>query len=211
MRVLVACEYSGRVREAFRRRGHDAISCDLIPAEDNSPHHFQGDVFELLDKSNFDLMIAHPPCTFLTNAGARWLYLGGKKRLGPDGSPNLDEQRYMDMWAAADFFNKLRNVQVPKIAIENPIMHLDAKNRIGPQDQVIQPWWFGEEAFKATCLWLKGLPLLRPTNKLTPPKPGTPEHKRWSAIHRASPGPDRWKMRSRTFHGIAAAMAVQWG
>jgi hypothetical protein len=211
MRVLIACEYSGRVREAFRARGHDVTSCDFEPAEDNSPHHYQGDVFDLLKTEQFDLMIAHPPCTFLTNAGARWLYQGGKKRVNGSHGINVDQARYQAMQEAAGFFNELRQSGVPKIAIENPIMHYDAKQRCGQQDQTVQPWWFGEEAFKATCLWLKDLPPLVATNKLTPPKPGTPEHKRWSAIHRASPGPDRWKIRSRTFTGIANAMAEQWG
>lgn len=145
----------------------------------------------------WDLMIAHPPCTRLTNSGVRWLH---------------ERNLWKELEEAAEFYKALRNLPIPKKAIENPIMHHYAKDllQIGKR-QIVQPWWFGEEAFKATGLELIGLPELKPTNKLTPPKPGTAEHKKWSSVHRASPGPDRWKERSRTFAGIAKAMAEQWG
>ena len=196
MRVLVACEYSGKVREAFRKLGHDAWSCDLLPADDNSPYHIQGDVLEQLDKG-WDLMIAHPPCTYLTNAGVSWLY---KK-----------EGRWDDMRDGAEFFKALLNCNIPKIAVENPIMHKYAVEIIGRrQDQVIQPWMFGHTEQKATCLWLKGLPPLTPTDnvkeemmKLSP--------KERQRLHYLPPSKDRWKIRSETYQGIADAMAAQWG
>lgn len=210
MKILVACEESGVVRRAFRERGHDAWSCDLEPADDNSLFHYQGDVFDILN-DKWDMMIAHPPCTFLTNAAQRWLYIGGKKVLDSHGRPNVDQVRWHNMCDGAEFFTALRKAPIDKIAIENPVMGLDAKARIGvQQDQCVQPWWFGDKAFKGTCLWLKNLPPLVATNRLTPPKPGTDEHKAWSKIHRASPGRDRAKLRSRTFQGIADAMAEQW-
>lgn len=202
-RVIIACEYSGRVRQAFRDRGHDAWSCDLLPSEDNSPFHIQGDILPLLG-DGWDMMIAHPPCTRLTNSGVRWLHVP------PPGKTK--EEMWADLDAAAAFYLNLRNAPIPRKAIENPIMHCYARERLGAVPrQVVQPWWFGEEAFKATGFELHGLPPLVPTNKLTPPASGTIEHKRWSLIHRASPGPDRWKERSRTFQGIAAAMALFWG
>ena len=196
MRVLVACEYSGKVREAFRKLGHDAWSCDLLPADDNSPYHIQGDVLEQLDKG-WDLMIAHPPCTYLTNAGVSWLY---KK-----------EGRWDDMREGAEFFKALLNCNIPKIAVENPIMHKYAVEIIGRrQDQVIQPWMFGHTEQKATCLWLKGLPPLTPTDnvkeemmKLSP--------KERQRLHYLPPSKNRWKIRSETYQGIADAMAAQWG
>lgn len=203
MRVIVACEYSGRVRQAFRNKGHDAWSCDLLPSEDNSPFHIQGDVLALLGGA-WDLMIAHPPCTRLTNSGVRWLHVP------PPGKTK--EEMWADLDAAAEFYLALRNAPIPRKALENPIMHKYARERLGAVPrQVVQPWWFGEEAFKATGFELHGLPPLTPTNKLVPPASGTEEHKRWSLIHRASPGPDRWKERSRTFQGVADAMAALWG
>jgi len=196
MRVLIACEYSGKVREAFRKLGHDAWSCDLLPADDNSPYHYQGDIFDIIDQG-WDLMIAHPPCTYLTNAGVSWLY--------------RKEGRWEQMRDGAEFFKALLNAPIPKIAVENPIMHKYAVEIIGRrQDQVIQPWMFGHTEQKGTCLWLKGLPLLKPTNnvkeemmKLTP--------QQRQRLHYLPPSADRWKIRSETYQGIADAMAEQWG
>jgi hypothetical protein len=202
MRVLVACEYSGRVRDAFTRAGHLAMSCDMLSTEAPGAHYV-GDIRDVL-YDGWDLMIAHPPCTRLTNSGVRWL------KVPPPGK-TLDEM-WADLDAAAEFYKLLRDAPIPRKAIENPIMHCYARERIKIGfRQVVQPWWFGEEAFKATGLELIGLPPLTPTNKLTPPKAGTPEHKAWSKVHLASPGPDRWKARSRTYEGIAQAMASQWG
>ena len=208
LRVLVACEYSGRVRDAFRAKGHEAMSCDMLPTEVPGPH-YQGDVRDVIDSVRltggmwFDLLIAHPPCTRLTNSGVRWLHVP------PPGKTK--EEMWADLDAAADFYRMLRDAPIARKAIENPVMHRYARERIGDvRRQVVQPWWFGEQAFKATGFELIGLPPLVPTNKLTPPKAGTDEHKQWSWVHRAPPSADRWKHRSRTFHGIAAAMADQW-
>jgi len=182
MRVLVGCEFSGTVREEFRRGGHDAWSCDLLPAEDNSPFHFQGDVLNRLG-DGWDLAIFHPPCTHLAVSGARWFPL--KRR----------EQE-----EAVEFFRELLTAPIDRIAVENPVSVVSS--RLRPADQMIQPWQFGHGETKATCLWLKNLPLLRPTNVVDGRVP---------RIHMMAPGPDRWRERSRTFHGIAEAMAVQWG
>jgi hypothetical protein len=217
MRVAVVCESSGRIREEFAARGHDAWSCDLKPTEIPGQHH-EGDVFDFLKQSDpFDLMIAHPPCTYLCNSGVRWLYKNGKKQvINAEGDLNWDYERLKKMEDGARFFLYLREVarfRNPhiKMAFENPVPHLHAAIRIGWANQYVQPWWFGDPAFKATGLWLHKLPPLVPTNKLVPPKPGTKEHKEWSIIHRASPGPNRSEDRSRTFPGMAVAMAEQWG
>lgn len=203
MRVLIACEFSGVVRRAFRERGHDAFSCDLLPAEDGGPH-IQGDAWQAANFARWDLMIAHPPCTRLTNSGVRWLHIP------PPGKTK--EEMWRDLDEAAQFYLALRNAPIPRKAIENPIMHKYARERINPTArQVVQPWWFGEPQFKATGFELFNLPPLRPTNKLVPPKSGTAEHAQWSKVHRASPSPNRWKERSRTLCGIAQAMAEQWG
>lgn len=209
LKVLVACEFSGVVRRAFRALGHDAWSCDLLPTEDGSLFHLQCDVEGIMRgappwNEPWDLMIAHPPCTRLANSGVRWLH-----------GPPL-RQTKAEMWQelenAARFYITLRNAPILRKAIENPVMHRHALERIGSVPrQVVQPWWFGDRTFKATGFELHNLPPLVPTNRLTPPKPGTPEHKEWSWVHRASPGPDRWKIRSRTAQGIAKAMAEQWG
>lgn len=195
MRVLVACEFSGIVRDAFRARGHEAISADLLPTERPGPH-YQGDVLELLTgifPTRWDLVIAHPPCTYLANSGVRWLY--------KDGEP--DEDRWLRMADAAEFFKALLNAPVPRIAVENPVMHRYAKAIIGRgPDQCIQPWQFGHGETKRTCFWLKNLPPLEPTNIVDGREP---------RVHYASPGPDRWKERSRTLQGLADAMADQWG
>lgn len=183
MMVLVACEYSGIVRDAFRAEGHTAVSCDLLPSERPGPH-YQGDVFDLLQPGCvWDLMIAHPPCTHLSVSGARWF------------REKQEEQR-----AALDFVRRLLDAPVPRIALENPVSVISTAIR--KPDQTIQPWQFGHGEVKRTCLWLKGLPLLRPTDIV---------EGREARVHRMPPGPDRWKERSRTYPGIADAMAQQWG
>lgn len=195
MRVLVACEYSGTVRDAFKAKGHDAWSCDILPT-DKEGQHYQCDVREVLDKG-WDLMIAHPPCTYLTNSGVTWLH--------------RDPSRWQKLDEAAEFFRTLLNAPIPRICIENPIMHKHAKERIGVhQSQVIQPWMFGHMEQKATCLWLKGLPLLKPTNDVKAEMLKLPDSQR-QRLHYLPPSKDRWKIRSTTFQGIADAMAEQWG
>lgn len=214
LRVLVACEYSGRVREAFRRLGHDAWSCDLLPSEDDSPYHFQGDVTDYIgggmvfsthrNPYHWDLMIAHPPCTYLANSGAKHLYLGMKKENG------INPDRWAKMVDAAAFFRKMLQADIPCIAVENPVMHGHARQRIG-QDftQSIQPWQFGHMEVKRTCLWLKGFPKLAGTINVYDEMMKL-EYGQRAKVHHASPGPDRWKERSRTYEGIADAMAAQW-
>lgn len=184
MRVLVACEFSGRVRDAFAKRGHYSISCDYLPSETPGCHHF-GDVLEYLKDPihRFDLMIAHPPCTYLCSSGARWW-----------------KERPLVQKAAIKFFMDLVEVDIPRIAIENPIGIMSTRYR--KPDQIIQPWQFGHGEIKATCLWLKGLPPLQPTEVV---------EGREARIHRMSPGPNRGRERSRTYCGIAEAMADQWG
>jgi hypothetical protein len=232
MRVLIACEYSGRTREAFRARGHEVYSCDLLPSEDNSPFHLVDDVFNVITTAQklgrpFDLMVAHPPCTYLANSGVRWLYreepcyASHESTSYDDVRTVREEARWRDMEAGANFFAKLLLAPIPKIAVENPVMHRHARAAIehilhgamdGMNTHFVQPWWFGDKAFKATGFTLKGLPrLTKPSTALTPPARGTQEHKAWSVIHNASPGPNRWKERSRTFPGIAKAMAEAWG
>jgi hypothetical protein len=194
VKVLIACEFSGVVRDAFRRCGHNAWSCDLEPAEGRSHHHLQGDCRQYLDAA-WDLLIAHPPCTYLANSGVRWLY-GGK-------GTTPDPVRWQHMRDAAAFFALLLHAPIPRIAVENPIMHRHGVEIIGRRhDQSIQPWQHGHGETKATCLWLKNLPALQPTDIVDGRKP---------RVHYASPGPERWKERSRTLSGIARAMADQWG
>ena len=183
MRVLVACEYSGRVRDAFIRAGHNAMSCDLLPTDALAPH-YQGDVFDIIN-DGWDLMIAHPPCTDLAVSGARHFAV---KRA--DGRQQ----------ASVDFFMRLANAPVPKIAIENPVCIMSTIWR--KPDQIIQPWQYGHGETKATCLWLKGLNKLTPTNIVSG---------REARIHKMPPSKDRWKLRSETYQGIADAMAAQWG
>ena len=194
MRVLVACEYSGRVREAFRNLGHAAWSCDLLESEDSSPFHIQGDVIPLLEQG-WDLMIAHPPCTYLAVSGLHW-----NKRV-----PGRAEKTE----GALAFVRTLMSAPIPRIALENPVSCISS--RIRKPDQVIQPWWFGEDASKKTCLWLKGLPLLTPTNKLQGDERTRRANQTPSGQNNLGPSPDRWKERSRTYQGIADAMAMQWG
>ena len=183
MKVLVACEFSGIVRDAFNRLGHEAMSCDLLPTESEGPH-YQGDVQDILD-DGWDLMIAHPPCTHLAASGARWF---PAKRA--DGS----QQK------ALDFVELLLNAPIPKIALENPVSIISSYFR--KPDQIIQPWQFGHGETKATCLWLKNLPKLQSTDTV---------EGRENRVFRMPPSKDRWKNRSLTFSGIAEAMAVQWG
>jgi hypothetical protein len=209
LRVLVGCESSGVVRQAFRNLGHDAWSCDLQAADDDSSYHFQCDVLTVLDK-NWDLAIFHPTCTYLTNAGVRWLHEHVQSRKG--NKPVISGAvRWDYMREGAEFFKKLLNSSIPKIAVENPIPHKYAIELIGRKyDQLIQPYMFGHPERKATCLWLKNLPKLVPTNNvkdymLTLPK------KEQQRLHYLPPSPDRWKLRSKTFDGIAQAMAQQWG
>lgn len=194
MRVLVACEFSGIVREAFRVRGHDAWSCDILPSEIPG-QHIQDDVFNHLSE-DWDLMISFWPCTLLCNSGVRWLYKRGKggERWG---------NRWTAMEKSAARFYALLTCGTPKVCAENPRPHRYAKALMGDYTQVIHPWQFGHGETKATCLWLRGgLPLLVPTNIVDGRSP---------RVHHESPGPDRWKNRSRTLPGIAAAMAEQWG
>src|SRR5690606_33488729 len=206
MKVLIGCEFSGVVRRAFAARGHDAWSCDLLPAEDGSNRHIRGDVRDHLNDGWDLLAVLHPPCTRLCNSGVRWLHTP------PPGK--TVEQMQAELEEGAALFSACWNAPVERVAVENPVMHRHAKALIEnfrPAAQTVQPWWFGDPAFKATGLYLRGLPKLKPTRKLTPPPPGTAEHRAWSHVHRAAPGPDRWKERSRTFPGIADAMALQWG
>jgi site-specific DNA-cytosine methylase len=179
-RVLIACEFSGIVREAFKARGHYALSCDLLPTEIPG-EHYQGDICEIIE-GGWDIMIAFPPCTHLASSGARWFPL--KRR---------------EQGEALNFIRFLMAAPIPRIALENPIGIIST--HIRKPDQIIQPWQFGHGETKATCLWLKGLPKLQPTDIVSG---------RVARVHRASPSPDRWKKRSRTLEGIAKAMALQW-
>lgn len=204
MRVLVACEYSGRVRDAFRERGHDAWSCDLLPTESDPTFHYQCSVEDVLSKG-WDLMVAHPPCTYLANSGAKHLYLGMKKENG------RNEERWEKMQEAAKFFRSLLETDIPKIAIENPVMLGYANTLVGQKfTQSIQPWQFGHMEVKRTCLWLKNLPSLVPSHNVYDEMMKLPYGER-AKVHHEAPSADRWKNRSRTYTGIAKAMAEQWG
>lgn len=182
MKVLIGCEFSGVVRRAFREMGHDAWSCDLLPADDDSPYHIQADVLSILDH-DWHLAIFHPPCTHLAVSGARWF-----------------RDKQVEQAEALQFVRDLMDTPISRIAIENPVSIISS--RIRKPDQIIQPWQFGHGETKKTCLWLKNLPLLVPTDVVDG---------REARVHRMPPGPDRWKERSRTFQGIADAMADQWG
>ena len=181
MKVLVACEYSGRVRDAFIKQGHDALSCDLLPTDEEGPH-YQGDVLDII-ADGWDLMVAHPPCTFIAVSGARWF-----------------KDRVPQQLEALDFVRTLLGAPIDLIALENPVSVISTKIR--KPDQIIQPWMFGHGETKATCLWLKNLPKLLPTDVVD-----GREQKVW----KMPPGKDRWKMRSLTYQGVANAMADQWG
>ena len=196
MRVLIACEYSGTVRDAFRRAGHDAMSCDLLPTDVSGPH-YQGDVADIL-RDGWDLMVAHPPCTYLSVSGMHWTKRGLR-------DPQLTE-------SALEFVQMLLDAPIEKIALENPVSVISS--RIAKPDQIINPWQYGHDASKKTCLWLKNLPLLVPTNIIEPRM--VDGKKRWgnqtdSGQNRLPPSSDRWKIRSETYRGIADAMAQQWG
>lgn len=221
MRVLIACEFSQIVTKAFRERGHEAYSCDILPTEGNSDWHIQGDVLERLN-DGWGMMIAFPPCTHLASSGARWF---------------PEKRRDGRQQAGIDFFMRLINAPIDKIAVENPVGIMSTKYR--KPDQIIQPWQLGHGETKATCLWLKNLPMLVATDIVRPEfalNPDGTEHKsakgkrdnpthfytgrprilkgmqraQWERIHRCPPGPDRWKQRSITYRGIAKAMAEQW-
>ena len=222
MRVIVGCEFSQVVTRAFRDKGHEAYSCDLLPTEGNPAWHFQEDILELLKRERFDLAIFHPPCTHLAVSGARWF-----------------KDKKAEQEEALSFVEALLCAPIEYIALENPVSIISS--RIRKPDQIIQPWQFGHGETKATCLWLKGLPKLVPTDIVVPEwavktdgsihlsskgKRDNPTHfltgrntrilkgaqlAQWNRIHREPPGPDRWKNRSRTYQGIAEAMAEQWG
>ncbi|WP_143540362.1 hypothetical protein [Rhodovulum sulfidophilum] len=225
LRILIGCETSGVMRRAFAARGHDVWSCDLLPAEDRSNRHMICDIREVLHLGWDLLAVMHPPCTRLCNSGVRWLHVpptNAPAEARPDERaawPDLPEDtRRAIMWRLLDegaaLFSACWRAPIPRVAVENPVMHRHGRARLPadlPKPQIVQPWWFGEPVFKATGLYLRGLSPLSATNRLTPPAPGTETHKRWSAVHRAPPGPDRWKIRSRTFEGLAAAAADQWG
>lgn len=195
MRVLVACEYSGRVRDAFIALGHEALSCDFLPTDSPGPH-YQGNVLDVID-AGWDLMVAHPPCTYLCSSGLHW---NGRT---PGRQALTDE--------ALDFVRLLLNADVPRIALENPIGCISSKVR--KPEQIIQPWQYGHDASKATCLWLKGLPLLTPTEIVAPRVingKGRYGNQTDSGQNKLAPSADRWKLRSETYQGIATAMATQW-
>jgi hypothetical protein len=197
VKVLVACEYSGTVRNAFLDRGHDAWSCDLLPSEDGSNRHIIGDARDLLDDGWDLLMVAHPPCTRLCNSGVRWL------STPPPGK--TADQMQAELQVGADLFSAFWNAPIERVAIENPVMHRHAKALIvnyREPAQSVQPWQFGHGECKRTCLWLRNLPPLTPTRIV---------EGREQRVHRMPPSADRWKERSRFFPGIAEAMADQWG
>lgn len=225
MKILVGCESSGTVRRAFAALGHDVWSVGLEPAQDKTNRHILGDVRDYLRESWDMLAVFHPPCTRLCNSGVRWLS-DPPKRLSATTYPAAiveaykgwtRQQRLDFMWMeldkGADLFSACWNAPIERVVCENPVMHKYGKARIAnyePPAQIVQPHWFGHKEFKATGLYLRGLKPLKPTNKLKTPKPGTKEHAAWSRVHRASPGPNRWRERSKFFSGIADAMALQW-
>lgn len=190
MNILIACKCSGVVREAFRKKGHTVYSCDLLESEDNSPYHFKTDVRNIIN-DGWDLMVAHPPCTHLAVSGARWF-----------------KDKQQEQQEALEFIRFLLNAPIEKIALENPIGIISSKIR--KPNQIIQPWQFGHPESKATCLWLKNLPTLLPTNILTLPDKGYWNNQTPSGQNKLGPSENRWKERSRTYTGIAEAMANQW-
>lgn len=197
MRVLVACEFSGVVRDAFLERGHDAWSCDLLPAETRTNRHIQADVRDVLGDGWDFLIVAHPPCTRLCNSGVRWL------SVPPPGKTS--EEMWRELEDGAELFSTLWNADIPRVCVENPVMHGHAKKRIRNYQepaQTVQPWQFGHGETKRTCFWLRNLPPLKPTKVVDG---------RTQRIHRMPPSPTRWRERSRFYPGIAEAMADQWG
>ena len=197
LRVIVGCEYSGTVRDAFTRLGHDAWSCDILPT-DSPGKHYEGDLFEAISElGSFDLGIFHPPCTYLCNSGVRHLH--------------TDDSRWGKLDDAGDFFRRILNLPISRIAVENPIPHKYAVERMGRKyDQIVQPWMFGHAESKATCLWLKGLPKLKGTDNVREEFKALPKNVA-QRIHYMPPSKERWKLRSTTYKGIAEAMAKQWG
>jgi len=201
MKVLIACEYSGIVRDAFAALGHEAVSCDILPT-DSPGEHYQGDVMDIIN-NEWDLMIAHPPCTYLCNSGVSWLYRDAKKMKATD--------RWDRMLNGAEFFKSLLYANIPKIAVENPIMHKYARNIVGANaTQYVQPYHFGHSESKRTGLWLKNLPPLTATDDVYEEWKVLPKHEA-QRLHYLPPSADRWKLRSATYKGIATAMAEQWG
>ena len=192
MKILIACEYSGTVRKAFAKNGHNVTSCDLLPSDDNSKDHYQGDVFDLLNNNKYDLMIAHPPCTHLAVSGAAWFK--AKRESGVQQE-------------ALAFVQRLMDADIPKICIENPVSIISSQIR--KPEQIIQPYQFGHLEQKKTCLWLKNLPNLVDTNNVYDEMMTLPRKDR-EKMHYLPPSPDRWKLRSKTYQGIADAMANQW-
>lgn len=211
IKCLISHEYSGSIRDEFKKIGWNALSCDLLPTE-RPGKHYQGNVFDIID-ADFDFIGAHPACTFMTNSGVRWLF-------NKNGSKNIE--RWINLEEAVNHFNAVKQ-KIRVGYLENPIPHKYARdgfysvttgkwvNGIGAYNQLIQPWQFGHEEMKATGLWLINLPELKFTNIVGPPPKDPEKRKHWAKVHRASPGPDRWKERSRTYQGIAKAMAEQWG
>ena len=195
MLVLVGCEFSGTVRNAFRAKGHEAWSCDLLPDENNDIHHYQCDLFEAVIDKKWDLAIFHPPCTYLCSSGLHW----NKRRPG----------RAEETEKALEFVASILALDIPRVALENPIGCISS--RIRKPDQIVQPYWFGEDASKQTCLWLKGLPLLTPTNMIKKPKGERYANQTPSGQNKLGPSETRWMERSRTYKGLADAMAEQWG
>lgn len=215
MKVLIACEFSGRVRDAFRAKGHDALSCDLLPTEVPGPH-YEGDVRDILHK-RWDLVIAHPDCTYHTNAGVRWYTTIPKN---PRADVTYGPARWQKWEEAVAFFRLFTELDhVERVCIENPVMHGASLDAVGDYTQTIQPWMFGHKRLKRTCLWLKGLMPLVPSRLIQPPRVKDfktradydKEYRLWAEVHQESPGPERWRNRSRTYTGIARAMADQWG
>lgn len=216
LRVLIACETSGIARRAFAARGHDTWSCDLEPAEDGSNRHIVCDVRDGVLEQGWDLLaVMHPPCTRLCRSGRRWMSGPGKwtppKRL-PEGRSWADMRAEFDL--GVDVFTACWRAPIPRVAIENPEMNDLARDEMPadlPAPQMVQPFWFGEPAYKATGWYLRGLPELAPTRMLREPERGSDEWKRWNRVHRMPPGPDRARLRSRSFPGMMAAAAYQWG
>lgn len=206
LRVLVGCEYSGVVRRAFRALGHDAWSCDILAAEDGSEFHYQCDVREVMGRG-WDLGIFFPPCTYLTNSGVQWLFAPNSSVHPLKGVP-----RWVAMHEGAELFNACKDAPIPRVAVENPIMHKYAVALVGGiADQYVQPWHVGHKEIKATGLRLRGLPKLKPTHVVGPPPKDAAERRKWARVHQMSPGPNRSHERSRFLPGFGDAMALQWG
>jgi hypothetical protein len=203
IKALIACEFSGVVREAFNSySGVYAISCDLLPPEDGrTDYHYQGSVLDIIN-DGWDILIAFPPCTFLANSGVKHLYIDGNKKNG------INKERWQEMEDAAQFFNLLLNSSIPHKMLENPIQHGHARKFIRKYDQIIQPYHHGHMEQKSTCIWVEGLPLLKPTNDVREKMMNLPKNKR-ERVHYLTPSENRWMERSRTLPGIASAMASQ--